>query len=652
MYRKFNRVLSVILVLFIALSLLVPAAMSQSDWPANQPPDPWINVEGPRYGGILRIGTTQEPIHLNPTISASGIVMFMANKVYEPLVRYGLEDIWEPELAYSWESSADLLTWTFHIYENATWHDGEPITTEDVLYSYEAFKERHPSGTIFENAVASVSAPDDYTFVMKFDEVDISWRPNMPLLSILPKHIFDVSGTDILDNDATRNPYVGSGAFKFIEWKAGEYVRMIRNDNYYQKALPYLNEIYFIFAPDSLTNAAMFENGDIDFIAYGAPLEELSRWRDDPIAGQYPGIYAGLKASVNSFMLMNSPEYSKYTSQEKFRQAMAYSWDYDRIIRDQTFGIGVRQHTLFPRTGPNSWSYNTEAKQYNNDPDMANTLLDELGYAWDSNNKWRLDPDTGEPVTLRANIGTTITPEMEIIVENLEDIGIKIDLRQYTGQASVSVIFNDYDYDFYSWGGSFTGPDVSHIEEYMGTAYISKGAMWANGGIYSNPEVDDLFKAAVQTTDQEERKALYWEIQEIWGEEVPWIPMYSTGRASPHNQEFKGEFFPMNVSMHQDPLKHIWWVYGELPEVVTPLPDIIIPDTGDIEEKIEALENAVNQLSSQFSSANSQISSLNSKIADLESELAQTSGPGMLTYGSLLLGIVAIVVAFYYGTKR
>jgi peptide/nickel transport system substrate-binding protein len=598
----------------------------------------------------MRIGTTQEPIHLNPTISASGIVMFMANKVYEPLVRYGLEETWEPELAYSWESSDDLMTWTFHIYQNATWHDGKPITTEDVLYSYEAFTERHPSGTIFENAVASVEAPDDYTFVMHFDEVDISWTPNMPLLSILPKHIFDVEGTDILDNEATRYPYVGSGAFKFVEWKAGEYVRMVRNDNYYQKNKPYLDEIYFIFAPDSLTNAGMFEAGDIDFIAYGAPLEEMARWRENPVAGQYPGIYSGLKASVNSFMLMNDPEYSKYTSQQKFRQAMAYSWDYDRIIRDQTFGIGVRQHTLFPRTGPNQWSYNTEAKQYNYDPDMANQLLDELGYSWDSNNEWRIDPDTGDPVTLRANIGTSITPEMEIIVENLEDVGIKTDLRQYTGQASASVIFTDYDYDYYTWGGSFTGPDVSHIEEYMGTKYIAQGAMWANGARYSNPEVDDLFRAAVQTTDQSERKELYWQIQEIWGEEVPWIPTYSTGRASPHSQAFKGKFFPMNASMHQDPLKHIWWVYGELPAVTEP-PVVVVPDTGDLEEKVEAIENAVNQLSSQVSSANSELSDLSSKIEALESQ-AGAGGTSALTYVSLLLALVAIGLAYYLGTRR
>lgn len=650
MTRKAN-VFIICLALLTVSSLTVPIAMSQSSWPDNQPPDPWKDVEGPRYGGILKIGTTQEPIHLNPTISASGIVMFMSNKIYEPLVRYGLEETWEAELAYAWESSEDLMTWTFHIYENATWHDGKPITSEDVLYSYNVFSERHPSGQIFKNAVGSVEAPDDYTFVLNIKQLDISWMPNLPLLSILPKHIFDVSGVDVLDNDATRHPYVGSGAFKFVEWRAGEYVRMIRNDNYYQEGLPYLDEVYFIFAPDSLTNAAMFESGEIDFIGYGAPLEEMVRWRENPIAGQYPGMYSGLKAGVNSYMLNNGPEYAKYTSQQKFRQAMAYSMDMDRIIRDQTLGIGVRQHTLFPRTGPNSWSYNTEAKQYNYDPDMANALLDELGYDWDSDHKWRLDPDTGTPVILRGNIGTSISPEMEIIVENFEDVGIKVNLRQYTGQASISVIFNDYDYDFYSWGGVFTGPDVSHMEEYMGTAYIDKGAMWANGALYSNPEVDALFKAAVQTIDQNERKALYWEIQEIWGEEVPWIPQYSTGRASPFNQEFKGEFFPMNVSMHQDPIKAIWWVYGELPEVEEVLPDIIIPDTGDIEDRLDAIENAINQLSTQLSSAKSEISSLDTQIEDLETQLAP-SGPGMITYAALLLAIVSIVVSIYLSSKR
>jgi len=623
------------LVLLLSLLItLVPIVNAQEEWPANQPPDPWKDVEGPRYGGVLRIGSIQEPIHLNPAIVASGIVVLISNKIYEPLVRYGIDDVWEPELAYAWESSDDLLTWTFHIYENATWHDGKPITTEDVLYSYDVFTERHPTGVIFNSVVESVEAPDDYTFVMQFTHVDVSWRSMFPLFSIIPKHVFDISSVDILDNDATHHPYVGSGAYKFVEWKTGEYVKLTRNENYYQKDLPYLNEVYFIFAPDSMTNAALFENGDVDFIAYGCPLQEIARWRENPIAGQYSGLYAGIKGMVNSFMLMNDPDYAKYTSQQKFRQAMAYSWDYDRIIRDETFGIGIRAYTLFPMFGSNAWSYNPNAKHYDYNPDKANELLDDLGYNWDADNKWRIDPDTGEPVALRGTTGTTTSAETEIIVENLEDVGIKVNLKQYTGQASISVIFNDYNYDLYTWGGCFTGPDVSHIEEYLGTAYMMKGSMWANGGRYSNLEVDELFKKAKMTSDLEERKGYYWEIQEIWGEEVPWIPTYATGRESPHNQAFKGKFWPMNVSMHQDPIKNIWWVYGELKETTTP------QVTEDIEIRLVVLEDTILDLST--------------KISDLETQLSTTPStmPTNIAYVAILIAAIAISVSLYFGLKK
>jgi peptide/nickel transport system substrate-binding protein len=312
-----------LLLIFVLFLLLSPVQLilGQGDWPANQPPDPWADVEGPRYGGIVRFGSTQEPIHLNPAISASGIVMAVANKIYEPLVRYGEDTVWAPELAHSWDSSPDGLKWTFHIYENATWHDGQPITSDDILFTYDTFVERHPTGVIFADVVDSVEAPDEYTFVMNFKYVHAGWRLNLPMLSIIPKHIFDVSGIDILDNEATRKPYVGSGAFKFVEWKAGEYIKLVRNDNFYQKKLPYLDEAYIIFAPDAQTLAAMFENGDIDDTTAnggGVPLADIALWRENPIAGKYPGTDGNLKYATTRFMLNCDPEYSKYTSQIKY----------------------------------------------------------------------------------------------------------------------------------------------------------------------------------------------------------------------------------------------------------------------------------------------------------------------------------------------
>jgi peptide/nickel transport system substrate-binding protein len=578
--------------------------------------------------------------------------MAVANKIYEPLVRYGEDTVWAPELAHSWDSSPDGLKWTFHIYENATWHDGQPITSDDILFTYDTFVERHPTGVIFADVVDSVEAPDEYTFVMNFKYVHAGWRLNLPMLSIIPKHIFDVSGIDILDNEATRKPYVGSGAFKFVEWKAGEYIKLVRNDNFYQKKLPYLDEAYIIFAPDAQTLAAMFENGDIDDTTAnggGVPLADIALWRENPIAGKYPGTDGNLKYATTRFMLNCDPEYSKYTSQIKFRQAMAYALDYDRIIRDQTLGIMPRCYTVFPQGGANSWSYNPNAKHYDYDPDMANLLLDELGYAWDSNNEWRIDPDTGDPVTIKYVMGFDPSPLHLISMENWEDVGIMIDDFRLAGQASLSKVFTDFDYDVFFWG-AWTGPDVSHTEEWLGSKYIMKGGMWVNGGRYSNPEVDELFEKAYKTLDQDERQEYYWQIQDILGEEIPLIPVYDSREQSVVSQAFKGRYWPNKVSGAQDPIKWVWWVYGELPAVVEP-PVVVVPDTGDLEEKVEAIENAVNQLSSQVSGVNSEISDLSSKIEALESQ-AGAGGTGMLTYVSLLLALVAIGAAYYFGTRR
>ena len=105
----------------------------------------------------------------------------------------------------------------------------------------------------------------------------------------------------------------------------------------------------------------------------------------------------------------------------------------------------------------------------------------------------------------------------------------------------------------------------------------------------------------------------------------------------------------MNVSMHQDPLKHIWWVYGEQK---VDIPDIILPDTEELEPRIDALEDAVTTMSGQLQTANSQLSELNTKISDLETQLASAGGTSMLTYVALLLGVVALGAAYYFGTRE
>jgi peptide/nickel transport system substrate-binding protein len=643
-----------ILMAIITLTSILALPTAYAAWPDNQPPDPWANVEGPRYGGALKYGSNQEPIHLNPCISASGIVMFAGSKFYEPLVTYGSAEakadgwgdgVWYPMIVESWESSSDGLTWTLHLQPDAEWHDGKPITSEDVLYSWEVFKEYHPTAALLGEAIKSWEAPDDKTVVLTMNYLDVSWRFNLPYMSVIPKHVFDITGVDVLDNPATREPYVGSGAFKFAEWKAGEYIRGERNDNYYKEGLPYLDEIYVVFAPDGLTVTTMMEAGEVDYCAYSqGAASEYARWRENPIAGLYPGLWGGLKFGVTSVMLNVDPMYAKYTSIKEFRQAMAYAVDYDRVIRDQTFGMAIRNPSLFPADGPNKWGFNPDAKVYDYDVDKANELLDGLGFAWDSKNEWRLDPDTGEPVEIRHVTGTPVNAQSSIMTDNWEDVGIKVNLIVISGQPAIARVFTDFDYDAYTWG-RFTGPHISHIEEYIGSAYVAAGGFWANGNRYMNERVDELFALSRQEPDNTKAAEYFFEIQEILAEDRPNIPLYAMGRLSAFNQEFKGLYFPPNIDMHHDPPEHVWWVQGELLEPEpepTPTPS---PEPSGLEEKVDSLSGTVDMLSNQVDQLSSDIDALEEKVTTMP------SAPTSLIYVSIVIALIAIVIAYYFGTR-
>jgi peptide/nickel transport system substrate-binding protein len=646
-----KRIITILMAILTITSILtLPTAYAA--WPDNQPADPWANVEGPRYGGTLKYGSNQEPIHLNPCISASGIVMFAGSKFYEPLVTYGSDEakaegwgdgVWYPMLVESWEVTSDQLTWTFHLQPNAEWHDGKPITSDDILYSWEVFQEYHPSAALLSKAIGSMEAPDDKTIVLKMNYVDVSWRYNLPYMSIIPKHVFDIPDVDVLDNPATREPYVGSGAFKFAEWKAGEYVRGVRNDNYYKEGLPYLDEIYFVFAPDGLTVTTMFEAGEVDYCGYSqGAASEYARWRENPKAGQYPGIWGGLKYGVDSVMLNCDPELAPYTSIKEFRQAMAYAVDYDRVIRDQTFGMADRNPSLFPISGPNEWAFNPDAKVYNYDPEKANELLDGLGFEWDGD--YRKDPDTGDPVEIRVVAGAPVNAMNNIMVDNWEDVGIKVNLIVISGQPAIARVFTDYDYDAYEWG-RFTGPHISHIEEYIGSDYVAAGGFWANGNRYMNERVDELFSMARKEPDNNVAKEYYYEIQDILAEDRPNIPLFAMGRLSAYNQEFKGLYFPPNIDMHHDPPEHIWWVQGELLEPEpepTPEPT---PEPSGLEEKVDSLSSKVDMLSSEVDNLSSDIDALEEKVTTMP------SAPTSLIYISIVIALIAIVIAYYFGTR-
>lgn len=185
----------------------------------------------------------------------------VAGNIYEGLLRYDKNLEPHPLLAKSWESNNEGTTWTFHLKQGVTWHDGKPFTSEDVVFSVDKFL-RETNARLRQSLkhVESITAPDDYTVVFKLKEpfgpfIGLFETGTMPMI---PKHIYE--GTDYKTNPANHHP-IGTGPFKFAEWKKGSYIHAIRNENYHQEGQPYLDEIYWHVIPDAASRSVAYETG-------------------------------------------------------------------------------------------------------------------------------------------------------------------------------------------------------------------------------------------------------------------------------------------------------------------------------------------------------------------------------------------------------
>ncbi len=206
-------------------------------------------AQEPKKGGRLTVAADSEPRNLNPAIVASNGVFFISSKIVEPLAEadYEGKDGLSPRLAVSWEGSEDGKSATFKLREGVTWHDGKPFTSADVAFSaLQIWKPLQNLGRVVFKDLEAVETPDEHTAVFKFAKPTPFQliRNALPALtSVVPKHIYE--NGKIEENPANAAP-VGTGPFKFAEYKAGQYYRLTRNDSYWGKSEPYLDEIVYL----------------------------------------------------------------------------------------------------------------------------------------------------------------------------------------------------------------------------------------------------------------------------------------------------------------------------------------------------------------------------------------------------------------------
>ena len=216
--------------------------------------DAWAGpVEGnPRRGGTLILGMAADPSTLNCGIESSQIVAMVTSNIYNGLLHMDEESNPHPDLAQSWEISPDGLVYTFQLRDNVKWHDGQPLTSADVKFSFENLVGKYNArGREAYRNIKAIETPNATTVKISLKKV---YSPFLEILTahdgcIMPKHIYE--GGDVFKNPRNNDQPIGSGPFKFKEWQKGSHVTLVRNENYFKKGRPFLDSVIYRIIPNA-----------------------------------------------------------------------------------------------------------------------------------------------------------------------------------------------------------------------------------------------------------------------------------------------------------------------------------------------------------------------------------------------------------------
>jgi peptide/nickel transport system substrate-binding protein len=463
---------------------------------------------GQTRGGTLNIIMHPEPPILVTALNQQQPTLTLGGKLYESLLKYGPDLKPLPGLAQSWTVSPDGLTYTFKLFPGITFHDGTPMTSEDVVFTcMKLLMETHPRARNTFSRVAKAEAPDPLTVVFTLKQ------PFAPFLGsfdcttapIVPKHLYE--GTDYRKNPANDRA-IGTGPFKLKEWVHGSYIHLVRHDGYYRKDEPHLDEIIYRIIPDSASRSLALENGTAQLAQWDdIQFYELAKFKAMPnmtvtTAGyEYFAPLQWLEMN-NRIAPMND---------KRFRQAILYALDREALAKRVYFGQAKVS------TGPISSKtkfYDGKLKKYEYSPDKAKALLDEMGL--------KPGPD-GKRVSIKCLVppyGDAYQRSAEFYRQNFARVGIDLVLES-TDMAGWASRVGNWDYEMtmnllYQLGDPALGVARTYV-----TSNIVKGILFSNTQGYSNPEVDRLFDEAAVALDESKRQELYTKAQEVLIEDVP-----------------------------------------------------------------------------------------------------------------------------------
>uniref|UniRef100_UPI003F4979CD ABC transporter substrate-binding protein n=1 Tax=Ensifer adhaerens TaxID=106592 RepID=UPI003F4979CD len=481
--------------------------------------------EAAQAGGTMVFIVQPEPPTLALYLSTSSPVEQVATKIYEGLLEIDDKLQPAPGLASEYTILDDGLTATFKLREGVKWHDGQPLTSADVQFSFiEVLKKVHPRASISLKYLEAVETPDETTVVMKCSQP-------IPYLArvlsgkdtpILPKHL--MAGKDLKNLDLANNP-VGTGPYKFVEWRRGQFVVLEKNQDYWREGLPRPDRLVGRFIGDSATRVAALENAEVHYGALGAiPAVEANRLNALPQLDMTTEGYG----TLSSISLLEFNTKVHPFDKKEVRQAVSHAIDREFIVQNIFQGFGQPAKSClsarFSAIGINPGDLPNYPSKHN--IAKAIELLEAAGLKADASG-------------VRADVVHDIIPYGEewrrlgeYVKQALEQVGIRVTLRYEDVATWTRRLYTDYDFQFSSTYNYHLIDPVLGAHRFFASSSIKPGVPYVNVSRFSNPEVDKLLEAAMVETDQEKRAELYHAFQAIVAEEMPSLHIHDMSFAT------------------------------------------------------------------------------------------------------------------------
>lgn len=488
-----------------------------------------------RYGGTLVVRTFGDPGTLNGGITTASVTHTVADSIFNGLVQLDAQFRVAPDLAEHWSISPDGRTYTFTLARSVRWHDGRPFTSADVKFTYEQILLKYHARTRagLEGVLEAVEAPDPATVVFRFrtpfgaflQRADVTEAP------ILPRHLYE--GTDILRNPANANP-VGTGPFKFKEWVRGSQVVLVKNERYFKRGLPVIDQVVFRVLPEPGLAVIALERGEVDFMD-SVPAADVERLRGSQGIRLAPTLAGPGGSFCISTLIPNLTR--PPLDNLKVRQAIFHAINRDFVVLAVLGGLG--RVATAPISRGITWAAHPALPQYRYNPDRANALLDDAGL---------LRGAGGIRFRLTYVAATTQIRYAEVIRDNLRDVGIEVIVVPLEFTATQQRVFVRRDFDL-AFASYCNGPDPDIGVKRMYVSSNIQPIPFSNGAAYRNPRIDDLFDQAAQSLDLKERGRIYRQIQEIINRDIPYVWLVETFRYVGFNTDLRDlQYWSGNVA--------------------------------------------------------------------------------------------------------